>query len=102
MNEQLELYGGLPPFARERETSRDAAISMLPHTHTLRRKVYELIKGRGERGITCDEVEVLLDLRHQTASARIRELYLQKLIARTGRRRITRSGRGADIYIALV
>lgn len=37
-------------------------------------------------------------MRHQTASARVRELVLAGLIEDTGKRRKTRSGRGARVY----
>lgn len=54
-----------------------------------------------EDGATCDEVEVVLGLRHQTASARIRDLVIAKRIFDTGRRRLTRSGRKARIYFPI-
>jgi hypothetical protein len=49
---------------------------------------------------TCDEIEELYTLRHQTASARIRELVQAGKIYDTGLRRDTRSGRKARVYAA--
>lgn len=51
------------------------------------------------RGVaTCDELEQSLNLKHQTASARITELLSQKQIVPTGQTRPTRSGRAARTY----
>jgi hypothetical protein len=51
-------------------------------------------------GATCDEVEIALRLRHQTASARIRDLVLDGLLFDSGVRRETRSGAKARVYSA--
>lgn len=56
-------------------------------------------------GATCDEIEVALELAHQTASARLSELQRQKAIERKldlhGRRmrRLTRRGCNASVYV---
>lgn len=76
------------------DTSEAAAESIEP-TH-LRRAVLTCF---GTTGRTCDEVEVLLDLRHQTASARIRELVMLGFLKDSGERRATRSGRQARVYV---
>jgi hypothetical protein len=49
--------------------------------------------------MTCDEVEVICKLRHQTASARIRELFVQSRIKDSGQRRLTRSNRTAIVWV---
>lgn len=67
---------------------------------SIRRTIYHYI--REHSGATCDEVEQALDLPHQTASARIRELAKDGLIADTGARRATRTGRKARVYEAKV
>lgn len=41
---------------------------------------------------TCDELEVALDMRHQTCSARLAELKKNGLVIVTGERRATRTG----------
>jgi hypothetical protein len=92
-------YPSRPGYVRDSDTSHDAADSLDESTlSALRAKIFALIDVRGEHGATCDEIEVALNLRHQTASARVRELALEALIFDTGRRRSTRSGRGARVY----
>jgi hypothetical protein len=99
-------YQGNPPFVATSETSREAASSVKETAGAIRSKVYRHFLAQGVFGATCDEVEVALELRHQTASARCRELVLQGLLEKrqdgTGKpvRRPTRSGRAADVLFA--
>lgn len=65
----------------------------------LQLKVYDLIRLAGWEGKTTDEVEVELELTHQSCSARVNELQEMKLIERRGARRKTRAGRPAFIYV---
>jgi len=65
----------------------------------LRAMVFGVVLASGETGVTCDEVEVIADLRHQTASARLKELKDKGLVEDSGRRRKTRSGRGAAVHV---
>jgi predicted ArsR family transcriptional regulator len=53
------------------------------------------------RPSTCDDIERLLGLSHQTASARINELVREHEIIDSGARRPTKSGRKARVYKAL-
>lgn len=94
-------YRGRLPAEPETEhsTSREAADSMETHATNLRAKVLALIEGAGVLGMTDDEIEVSTGLRHQTASARRRELVLKGLIEPNGRRK-TRSGRWAKVWVA--
>lgn len=85
------------PF-EERDTSRAAAEAIEPSAGSLRGMVLDLIRYRGNA--TDDEIESELDLRHQTASARRRELVLGGLIFDSGLRRKTRSGRNAIVWVA--
>lgn len=64
-----------------------------------RRAIFEFIEARGERGATCDEIEVALALRHQTASCFIRFLTQDFFLKNSGTRRITRAGRQAIVWI---
>jgi len=66
----------------------------------LRQTVFELIEQRGAHGATCDEIEAELDLSHQCASPRCTELHQKGLIVDSGRRRVTRNGRRACVYIS--
>jgi predicted transcriptional regulator len=96
------LHGGAQPelpFQRAHETSRLAAESAEPTAESMRVAVLDCIRGSG-RGATCDEVEERLSMRHQTASARIRELAIRGLIRDSSLRRGTRSGRPAIVWIS--
>lgn len=94
---QYDLFGGTPPHVRNSPTSKAAAESVRGSLGNLQRQVLFLIRRAGARGMTCDELEVALDGRHQTISARVRELYLKGLIVKFGERP-TRSGRRAVVY----
>lgn len=93
------IYPASPGYVSGSKTSLAAAKSMVPSAGTVRAWVYgEIKRGRG-KGRTCEEVEYALDLRHQTASARIRELFLDGIIEVIGERE-TSSGRRARVYVA--
>lgn len=87
------------PFARGSDTSRAAADSMREHAGAQRRAVLALFRSAGSRGLTCDEAEELSGKRHQSISARVRELARDGEIVRTEERRPTRSGRMAHVYL---
>lgn len=97
---QLELYGGRPPFVRGSATSEAASDSIAAARGKIQSQVLAHVAALGDFGATCDEVEDALALRHQTASARIRELYQINLLLKTDRTRPTRSGRKAAVYVA--
>jgi hypothetical protein len=93
-------YPDRPGFVAGNDTSLGASLSLDDESLSrLRRRVYFMIARRKLHGATCDEVEVVLELRHQTASARIRELVLTDFVFDSGIRRLTRSGRYARVYI---
>lgn len=87
------------PYVRGSDTSKAAAESVQPIQGDLRRRVYESIARAGSRGMTCDEVEQATNLKHQTASARVRELFQLGRLRKVGKRP-TSSGRQAWIYVA--
>lgn len=93
-------YGGVPPFVMDSDTSREAAMSLVEEAPTVRMKVLGFIRVRGTVGVTDCEIEQALGLRHQTASARRRELELQGLVVKTDQRRPTDTGRMAGVYVA--
>jgi hypothetical protein len=82
------------------DTSEAAAVAITPKAEGLRLLVYRHIWRNGSYGATCCEVELALEMRHQTASARIRELYLSDDVRDSGRRRRTTSGRNAVVWVA--
>lgn len=57
-----------------------------------------IIRGDRPNGATCDEIEVALSLSHQTASARVRDLFKAGNIRDSGIRRNTRTGRKATVW----
>ncbi len=82
------------------DTSWYAAASISKIRGRLCRAVFVHVVALGEHGSTTDEAEVSFDGRHQTISARFNELHNANLIHDSGRRRKTRSGRWAAVYVA--
>jgi predicted transcriptional regulator len=78
-------------------TSRGAAESLI-NVSKLASEVFTEIMSE-PKGMTCDEVELLMDGRHQTISARVNELRDKGWIKDSGRKRKTRSGRQAIVWI---
>ena len=86
------------PCHEHTDTSREAAVSILPHVTRLAGELMRLFRTYPSGGFTVDELEVLLHLTHQCCSARARELVLKGLIRDSGQRRKTRSGRNAIVW----
>lgn len=78
--------------------SLEANASISHDKNNLRRMVLDSIRSTGPA--TCEEIEGRLQLKHQTASARMSELKKMKLITPIGRR-ATSSGRNADVFDVL-
>lgn len=87
------------PCVPWRETSVEAARRIEPHLARLEQLVATSIAA-SNNGLTCDEVEVVTQLSHQTASARINGLYRRDVIVASGDKRLTRSGRRALVWRA--
>jgi predicted transcriptional regulator len=62
-------------------------------------KVLTLIRQKGPRGATADEVLVEMSLDHQTGSARVSGLAKSGLILPSGEKRPTRRGCQAAVYV---
>ena len=90
----------MPPHVAGSDTSRAAAEAIRPHAPRQQDRALASIAARYSDGMTCDEVELELGLSHQTASARIRDLVKAGAIVDSGRRRPTRTGRKAAVYVA--
>lgn len=86
------------PFVTGSDTS-EAAAGNPARKARQRRAVMSAIRDAGERGLTDDEGEVALRLPHQAYSARRRGLVLEGLVEDSGRRRRTRHGRSAAVWI---
>ncbi len=89
-------HQGFPPFTNS-DTSFQAADSIKGVAVSLRLKVFRYIE---RAPATCDEIEEGLGMRHQTASARIRDLAKLDILEDSGHRRKTRSGRLATVWQA--
>ena len=57
--------------------------------------------GAHPKGLTCDQVETLLGIAHQTCSARFTELKAKNWILPTGERRLTKHGSKADVFVSI-
>lgn len=100
----LPPAGPAAPFNRGSDTSREAAEAIEPHVQRLERIVLAAVRATGAKGATCDEVEAETGLSHQTASARVNALKREgrpggAVLFATGRKRRTRSGRQAEVYV---
>lgn len=94
---QLELpFRRFAPFS-DPETSREAADAIRPVVPRLEGIVLEAIRSAG--GLCDHEIEAVTGLIHQTASARRRGLVLKGLVADSGVRRVTASGRQAKVWV---
>jgi hypothetical protein len=91
------VWPGLSP-TNGFETSCAAAESIQKYVPRLHPIILDEMRRAGSHGVTCDELEVTLGLRHQTASARLRELALGGRVVDSEHRRQTRSGRAAIVW----
>ena len=91
-------YNNEAPFVAGSETSEEAAKSI--DAGSIRSRVRSLIEDMGCLGATDEELEKKLDMRHQTVSARRRELVLMGKAKDSGVKRRTTSGRKAVVWIA--
>lgn len=92
-------YPKFPGFVAGCDTSQAAAESIEKDAPRLQREILKLIDTYDTA--TCDEIEEMTNIRHQSCSARFRELVLAGRIIDTGLRRKTRSGRSARVYRAV-
>ena len=90
------------PHVSGSETSRIAAKLGVRKAANDAMRVYLYVLQQWELacGATCDEIEVALNLPHQTASARVSELKRARWLTITGEVRNTRSNRPADVLYA--
>jgi hypothetical protein len=80
------------------QTSVDAGHSVKPITGFQRRKVFAAIKAYGLSGITCQQLEIVLEMSGNSIRPRIVELMEQGLIEEAGTRP-TKSNRQATVYV---
>lgn len=93
-----DLYNSIAPHAKGSDTSLAAAVDITDQAAALEQKIIAAVE-KAPSGLTCDETEVLLGMKHQTASARFREAVQHGMLERSGIKRKTRSGKQAGVYI---
>jgi hypothetical protein len=77
--------------------------SVQAHKRTTRNKlrdqlrITKLLEGY-PRGLICEEAEILLNMRHQTCSARFSEMKRDGWLVLTGEQRKTSTGSPADVH----
>lgn len=81
------------------QESNDAHRSVVKTKQLTRDRIVKWVGQRGSRGATCDEVEAVSSLPHQTVSARITEAKALGLLVPSGEKRKTRSGRNAAVLV---
>jgi len=90
-----------PGYVTGSDTSEAAAESIKGFAGSLRYRILQYILSRGQEGATDDEIERFFGMRHQTVSARRRELVQQGHIETSELRRRTSSGRTATVWKAV-
>jgi len=95
------VYGGAPPYAKKRATSRAAAGSISSGVDTLRSSVFSYIDNRGRKGATDQEVCFALSLSGSTVRPRRRELEILEHVFDSGFRRETIAGRTAIVWVSV-
>ena len=83
------------------ETSQEAARRALGRSGSQRNAIYEEIRSRGSDGMTCDEICEYLFLLVQSATSAINTLARDGWLEDSGRRRNTRSGNPAIVWVAI-
>lgn len=75
------------------------SIDELPREGSQARTIYDLIVERKERGLTDYEAECITEWKHQSVSAARNKLENDGLIVRSGKSRLTDSGRQAHVFV---
>ena len=69
-----EKRGQGVPFVKGSETSADAADDIKPHQMNLRQRLTYIFRHYGKKGLTDEMLEEMTGMKHQTVSARRREM----------------------------
>ena len=86
------------PGHKENTTSKEAAEFMKPKTKTIRSKILNVLKNKGNYGATPDEVSSLLTIYFTSVRPRFSELKKMGCIEKTKRRRKNESGTDAWVW----
>lgn len=88
------------PYQPHSETSKEAAAQIAPILNPLQQKVLDCLQ-RWPEGLTDEQLCDALGMNPSTCRPRRIELVSQKLVRDSERKRKTRSGRSAVIWVAL-
>ena len=108
--EQPSLFNpddvAIPTYVAGSDPSCRAAESIAPYVSQLQKMVLDAVLKEGMSGATCDEVEIMLGMPHQTASPRINELKepdaetgRPQMLFDSGKRRKTQHGQLATVWL---
>lgn len=89
------------PAQAHSTTSRAAAASISGSASVLRNAVLAFIRAAGSRGATDEEVQVGLNMNPSTQRPRRVELWDAGLVRPSDEKRPTRSGRNAQVWVAV-
>jgi len=90
----------MPPVRKDAPaTSRGAARRIAGHAGTLRTAVLAVLHDRGEHGATDQELQDVLGLPSNTEIPRRWELVNDAAVVASGRKRKTRSGCSATVWV---
>lgn len=98
---QMGLFDICHHFHKGNPESVEANVKIHKSKEAIREKILQYIRAMGMDGATCEQIEIALDISHQTASARCAELKNLKLVIDSGSRRETRTGTKAAILRAV-
>jgi len=88
-----------PPVHETLATAADAIARAARQERISKREMILREIRQSPEGLTTDEVQTILDLSHQTASARVHELERDGYIVPSGKRRLTRQGKTAHVWV---
>ena len=104
-NDQRSLFDSatkeIAPHVAGSQTSKAAASEMSPYLGRLQACVFDYIASRGPLGATDQEVQEALSIDSSTQRPRRCELAKKGLIRQAGIERETKSGRRAQVWIAV-
>lgn len=95
MEDPMKTGGSPGPLFSSREVSNMAHESVKPRLNTVKNALLQALAARPQ---TDDEMEMMLDMSHQTVSACRRSLVKEGWVESTGNLRQTRTGRQAQVW----
>ncbi len=96
-----DLIGDIvPPHQRHSDTSRAAALAMIPKFKGLMLNLFRFFKARGELGMTDEEGQFMSGINGNSYRPGRVKLVDLGLVVDSGMRRKTRSGKEAVVWVA--